>query len=87
MSLPAAAQPALEDIIIAMPNYTFNGTPNYIAEELGLFAKRGLRVKMIQISGVGATNAVIAGSADFFYAGGSTLARAAARGQRLLASP
>jgi NitT/TauT family transport system substrate-binding protein len=84
MSLPAAAQPALEDIIIAMPNYTFNGTPNYIAEELGLFAKRGLRVKIIQISGVGATNAVIAGSADFVYAGGSTLARAAARGQRLL---
>ena len=40
---------------------------------------------MIQIQGVGATNAVIAGSADFSQAGGSTLTRAAARGQRLLA--
>src|SRR5881394_2526400 len=68
---PLAAQPALEDI--------------FIAEELGLWAKHGLRVKIIQIAGVGATNAVIAGSADFVQAGGSTLTRAAARGQRLLA--
>jgi len=42
-------------------------------------------VKIIQIAGIGATNAVIAGSADFVQAGGSTLTRAAARGQRLLA--
>ncbi len=82
---PLAAQPALEDIIIAMPNFTFTSTPNFIAEELGLWAKHGLRVKIIQIAGVGATNAVIAGSADFVQAGGSTLTRAAARGQRLLA--
>ena len=82
---PAAAQPALQDIVIAMPNFTFTGTPNYIAEELGLWAKHGLRVKIIQIAGVGATNAVIAGSADFVHAGGSTLTRAASRGQRLLA--
>ena len=83
---PLAAQPAaLQDIIIAMPNFTFTSTPNFIAEELGLWAKHGLRVKIIQIAGVGATNAVIAGSADFVQAGGSTLTRAAARGQRLLA--
>ena len=68
-----------------MPNFTFTSTPNFIAEELGLWAKHGLRVKIIQIAGVGATNAVIAGSADFVQAGGSTLTRAAARGQRLLA--
>jgi len=83
---PLAAQPApLQDIIIAMPNFTFTSTPNFIAEELGLWAKHGLRVKIIQIAGVGATNAVIAGSADFVQAGGSTLTRAASRGQRLLA--
>ena len=82
---PLAAQPALEDVIIAMPNFTFTSTPNFIADELGLWAKHGLRVKIIQIAGVGATNAVIAGSADFVQAGGSTLTRAAARGQRLLA--
>ena len=84
-AFPAAAQPALQDIVIAMPNFTFTSTPNFIAEELGLWAKHGLRVKIIQIAGVGATNAVIAGSADFVQAGGSTLTRAAARGQRLLA--
>jgi NitT/TauT family transport system substrate-binding protein len=82
---PAAAQPALQNIVIAMPNFTFTSTPNFIAEELGLWAKHGLRVKIIQIAGVGATNAVIAGSADFVQAGGSTLTRAATRGQRLLA--
>ena len=74
---PLAAQPALQDIIISMPNF--------IAEELGLWAKHGLRVKIIQIAGVGATNAVIAGSSDFVQTGGSTLTRAATRGQRLLA--
>jgi NitT/TauT family transport system substrate-binding protein len=82
---PAAAQPALQDIIIAMPNFTFTSTPNFIADELGLWAKHGLRVKFVQIQGIGATNAVIAGSADFVQAGGSTLTRAATRGQRLLA--
>jgi NitT/TauT family transport system substrate-binding protein len=84
-SLPLSAQPALQDIVIAMPNFTFTSTPNFIADELGLWAKHGLRVKYIQIAGVGATNAVIAGSADFVEAGGSTLTRAASRGQRLLA--
>jgi NitT/TauT family transport system substrate-binding protein len=84
-TLALPAQPALQDIIIAMPNFTFTSTPNFIADELGLWAKHGLRVKYIQIAGVGATNAVIAGSADFVQAGGSTLTRAASRGQRLLA--
>ena len=83
---PADAQPAaMEDITIAVPNFTFTLTPNFIADELGLWAKHGLRVKMVQISGVGAANAVISGSADFSQSGGSTLTRAAARGQRLLA--
>lgn len=84
-SLPLSAQPAMQDIVIAMPNFTFTSTPNFIADELGLWAKHGLRVKFVQIAGVGATNAVIAGSADFVEAGGSTLTRAASRGQRLLA--
>ena len=80
-----AEQTALEDVIIAVPNFTFTLTPNFVADELGLWAKHGLRVKMIQITGIGATNAVISGSADFSQAGGSTLTRAAAQGQRLLA--
>jgi NitT/TauT family transport system substrate-binding protein len=87
LALAISTQPAaaLDNIIIAMPNFTFTSTPNLVAEELGLWAKYGLQVKIVQIQGVGATNAVIAGSADFVQAGGSTLTRAAARGQRLLA--
>jgi ABC-type nitrate/sulfonate/bicarbonate transport system substrate-binding protein len=56
-----------------------------VADELKLWEKNGLRFKMVQIQGVGATNAVISGSADFAQAGGSTLTRANARGQKLIA--
>jgi ABC-type nitrate/sulfonate/bicarbonate transport system substrate-binding protein len=83
---PAMAQQgAVEDVTIAVPNFTFTLTPIFVADELGLWAKHGLRLKMIQVAGVGATNAVIAGSADFAQAGGSTLTRANARGQHLIA--
>ena len=79
-SLTARPAAALDDIVIAMPNFTFTSTPNLVAEELGLWAKYGLHAKIVQIQGVGATNAVIAGSADFVQAGGSTLTRRAASG-------
>src|SRR5437879_4073375 len=83
---PLAAQPVpLEDVIVAVPNFTFNLTATLVADALGLWEKHGLRFKMVQISGVGATNAVIAGSAEFAQAGGSTLTRANARGQKLIA--
>ena len=80
-----AQQDAVEDVTIAVPNFTFTLTPIFVADQLGLWAKHGLRLKMIQVAGVGATNAVIAGSADFAQAGGSTLTRANARGQHLIA--
>jgi hypothetical protein len=79
------AQGTPEDVTMAVPNITFNLTATFIADELGLWARHGLRFKMIQVTGIGAANAVIAGSADFSQGGGSTLTRAAARGQRLLA--
>jgi NitT/TauT family transport system substrate-binding protein len=80
-----AQQAASEDVTMAVPNITFNLTATFIADELGLWAKHGLRFKMIQVTGIGAANAVISGSADFSQGGGSTLTRAASRGQRLLA--
>ncbi len=82
---PRAQQGAVEDVVIAVPNFTFTLTPTFVADEQGLWAKHGLRFKMIQVAGVGSTNAVIAGSADFAQAGGSTLTRANARGQHLIA--
>ena len=48
-------------------------------------AKHGVKMKTVEISGIGAMNSVIAGSTDFTQSSGGALARAAARGQRLLA--
>ena len=82
---PAPAQQDAEDVTLAYPNVAFTFATSYIAEDLGLFAKRGLRVKPVVIAGIAATNAVIAGSADFALASTATTTRAAARGQRLIA--
>ena len=84
-ALPAHAQGTLEDVVVAVPNFTFTLTPTLVADDLKLWEKHGLRFRMIQVAGVGATNAVIAGSAEFAQAGGSTLTRANARGQHLIA--
>jgi NitT/TauT family transport system substrate-binding protein len=84
LATPASAQ-TLEDVTVAVPNFTFTLTPTLVADALKLWEKHGLRFKMVQIAGVGATNAVIAGSAEFAQAGGSTLTRANARGQKLIA--
>lgn len=81
----SAQTPALQDITIALPALSLSFTMDYLAQDLGLFAKHGLRVKMIELPGVGAINALISGSADVAQPSASTLTRAAARGQRLLA--
>jgi ABC-type nitrate/sulfonate/bicarbonate transport system substrate-binding protein len=80
-----AQQPAVEDVTMALPAVGFPFTAGYVADGLALWEKHGLRVKSIVIAGVGSTNAVISGSADFAQISGLTLTRAAARGQRLLA--
>ena len=57
----------------------------YVAEDAHLYEKEGLDVKTVFIAGVGAFNAVVAGSADFSNSSGLSLNRAAAHGQRMLA--
>jgi NitT/TauT family transport system substrate-binding protein len=81
---PAHAQQS-EDVVLAVPNVALTFAPGYLAEDLGLFAKQGLNLKSVVISGIGSANAVISGSADFAQISGATLTRAAARGQRMLA--
>src|SRR3954453_19145257 len=78
------AQQGVEDTSLAYPNVAFTFAASYVAEDLGLFAKHGLRLKPLSIAGPGATNAVISGSVDFAIASTSVTTRAAARGQRLL---
>jgi ABC-type nitrate/sulfonate/bicarbonate transport system substrate-binding protein len=83
---PAHAQPGggAENVVLAVPNVALTFAPGYLAEDLGLFAKHGLNLKSVVITGIGSANAVISGSADFAQISGATLTRAAARGQRLL---
>ena len=76
---------AQEDVSLAYPNVALTFSAAYLGEDLGLFAKHGLRLKPLSIAGPGSTNAVISGSADFALASASVQTRAAARGQRLLA--
>jgi ABC-type nitrate/sulfonate/bicarbonate transport system substrate-binding protein len=80
-----AQQGAPEDATLALPGTAMTFVPAYVAEDMGLFAKQGLRVKSVVITGIGSINAVISGSADFGSVSGLSLTRAAAHGQRLLA--
>lgn len=75
----------LQDVTMAMPSVSLSYAMAYIADATGLWEKHGLRVKMVIINGVGATNATIAGSADFSHGSGASLTRAVARGQKLIA--
>ena len=81
---PASAQPASNEAIMAVPVVGLAFGLGYLADDLNLWAKHGIKVKTVQISGIGAMNSVIAGSTDFTQSSGSAVTRAAARGQRLL---
>src|SRR5882757_9607134 len=84
ISQPALTQDTAENVVLAAPNVALTFAPGYLAEDWGLFTKHGLNVKSVVITGIGSANAVISGSADFAEISGATLARAAARGQRML---
>lgn len=82
-SLPVHAA-ELEKVKVAYPSPIISFAAEFIAEEL-FYKDQGLDVQSIEIAGVGAMNAVIAGSMDFSFSSGGSLTRAAARGQKLLA--
>ena len=79
---PARAE---EAVLLALPAEGMQFLGYYAAEDLGFFAAQGLAVKHIVLTGVGSFNAVVSGSAEFAFASGASLTRAAARGQRMLA--
>jgi NitT/TauT family transport system substrate-binding protein len=83
-TVPARAQ-KLEPVTMAMPSEGLAYSLSYIADAKGLWAKHGLDLHEVLIAGIGATNAVIAGSVEVSHASGASLTRAAARGQKLLA--
>ena len=81
---PARAQ-APEETTLAVPAFSLTFGSTFVAEELGLWEREGLRVKVSTVAGIGATNAVLAGSVDFTVPSAATVVRAAARGQHLVA--
>lgn len=68
---------------LALPANALLFAPIYVAADAGLWKQRGLDVKLPVIAGPGATNAVIAGSADFTSTAATSVLRASARGQAM----
>ncbi len=81
----APARAANEQTSLAIPAYVILFLAEYVAEDQHLWEQQGLDVKVQFIAGVGAMNAVIAGSTDFSMSSGGSLTRAASHGQNLLA--
>src|SRR5262249_37567828 len=73
------------DILMALPASTLTFSSALVADAAGFYKREGLKVTNRTIVGVGAVNAVIAGSADFTIGTGPVFLRAAAQGQRLFA--
>lgn len=79
------ARAAAEHTSLAVPAYVVLFLAEYVAEDQHFYDQQDLDVKVQFIAGVGAMNAVIAGSTDFSMSSGGSLTRAAAHGQTLLA--
>ena len=73
-----------EKTTIAMPILSVTFTPVYVALDSGLWQKAGLDVTLNDISGLGSTNAMLAGSVDFAVQSGASLIRGNIRGQKML---
>ena len=82
---PATPAQTLEETTLAIPAFSLTFNSTFLADQLGLWEKEGLKVKISTVAGVGSANAVLAGSVDFCTITAATLVRAAARGQQLFA--
>lgn len=79
------AQAQLIESTTAIPVYSLGFMVEMYAQDMKLYQKHGVNMKMQQINGLGTINALIAGSVDFGQPSGVSLIRAASRGQPLLA--
>ncbi len=85
LAAPTRAQAPLEHATMALPADGMHFLALYAAQDFHFLEQQGLDVKIVFIAGIGSFNAVVAGAADFSVGSGASLARAAARGQRMLA--
>ncbi len=79
---PAGAA-GMEKASVALPTTSLTFAPNYVAQAEGFWKKRGLEVTLHNITGIGAMNAVLAGSIDFSNSSGPTVIRANIRGAKV----
>src|SRR6476620_9715995 len=84
-SAPPLRAQTNEEVVLADPAFSMTFAAGYVATDLGLWAKHGIKVKTVPIAGIGAINSVISGSSQFAQASASSFGRASARGQKLLA--
>ncbi len=82
-AVPARAE--MEHATLSLPADGIHFLALYAAEDFHFLEQQGLEVKTVFIAGIGSFNAVVSGSAEFSVGSGASLARAAARGQRMLA--
>lgn len=82
LPLPAALA---QSTTLAVPTLSMTFAHTFIAADKGFWRDEGLDVKLPSIAGVGATNAVLAGSADFTNTTAASFLRANAKGQQLVA--
>ncbi len=81
----APARADKEHTTLAIPGVNVLFLARYIASDMHFWDQQDLDVKVLNITGIGAMNAVIAGSADFSMSSGPSITRARARGQKLVA--
>jgi NitT/TauT family transport system substrate-binding protein len=74
----------MEQTSIALPATTITFLPVYVAEDSGMWKKLGLDVQLHNITGIGSTNAMLAGSVDFAVQSGPSLIRGNIRGRHML---
>ncbi len=84
LALGAPAQAEMEKTSLALPATTITFLPVYVAEDMGFWKKVGLDVALHNIRGMGATNAMLAGSVDFTVQSGPSLIRGNIRGRKML---
>jgi NitT/TauT family transport system substrate-binding protein len=85
LALLPPARAEMEHATLALPADGMHFLALYAAQDFHFLEQQGLDLKIVFIAGIGSFNAVVSGAADFSVGSGASLARAAARGQRMLA--
>ncbi len=74
----------MESTSLALPATTITFLPVYVAEDKGIWKGLGLDVALHDITGMGSTNAMLAGSVDFAVQSGPSLIRGNIRGRHMV---